>query len=127
MAEKVIIDTDPGIDDAFALIYAFKSPLFEVLGLTTVYGNASIDQVTHNARALVDRAGVACPVAQGRWRSALDRAPALPGDGPWRRWPGRSIARSGSGTAEPLVCGRLYHRDRPRPSARGLAGSHRAR
>lgn len=65
MAEKVIIDTDPGIDDAFALFYAFRSPLFEVLGLTTVYGNASIDQVTHNAQALVDLAGVTCPVAKG--------------------------------------------------------------
>lgn len=65
MAEKVIIDTDPGIDDAFALFYAFTSPLFDVLGLTTVYGNASIDQVTHNARALVDLAGLDCPVARG--------------------------------------------------------------
>ena len=65
MAEKILIDTDPGIDDAFAILYAFKSPDFDVLGLTTVYGNASIEQTTHNARALVDMGGKPCPVAQG--------------------------------------------------------------
>lgn len=64
--EKIIIDTDPGIDDAFAIFYALKSPAFDVLGLTTVYGNASITQTTHNALALVDLAGAGgCPVAQG--------------------------------------------------------------
>ena len=65
MAEKILIDTDPGIDDAFAILYAFKSPDFDVLGLTTVYGNASIEQTTRNARALVDMGGKPCPVAQG--------------------------------------------------------------
>ena len=65
MPEKILIDTDPGIDDAFAILYALKSPDFDVLGLTTVYGNASIEQTTHNARALVDMGGKPCPVAQG--------------------------------------------------------------
>ena len=65
MAEKILIDTDPGIDDAFAILYALKSPDFDVLGLTTVYGNASIEQTTHNARALVDMGGKPCPVARG--------------------------------------------------------------
>ena len=65
MGEKILIDTDPGIDDAFAILYALKSPDFDVLGLTSIYGNASIEQTTHNARALVDMGGQACPVAQG--------------------------------------------------------------
>ena len=65
MTEKIIIDTDPGIDDAFAIFYALRSSEIEVLGLTTVYGNAPIAQTTHNALALVERAGVACPVARG--------------------------------------------------------------
>ena len=60
MTEKILIDTDPGIDDAFAILYALKSPDFDVLGLTTVYGNASIEQTTHNARALVDMGGKPC-------------------------------------------------------------------
>ena len=65
MTERLLIGTDPGIDDAFAILYALKSPDFDVLGLTTVYGNASIEQTTHNARALVDMGGKPCPVAQG--------------------------------------------------------------
>ena len=54
------IDTDPGIDDAFAIFYALKSQEIDVLGLTSVYGNASIDQTTHNALALVEMAGGEC-------------------------------------------------------------------
>lgn len=65
MTEKIIIDTDPGIDDAFAIFYALRCPEIEVLGLTSVYGNASIDQTTHNALALVEMAGAECPVAKG--------------------------------------------------------------
>lgn len=65
MREKIIIDTDPGIDDAFAIFYALRSAQFDVLGLTAVYGNASIEQTTHNALALVELAGADCPVARG--------------------------------------------------------------
>ena len=65
MTEKIIIDTDPGIDDAFAIFYALRSPEIEVLGLTTVYGNAPIAQTTHNALVLVEMTGIACPVARG--------------------------------------------------------------
>ena len=41
MAEKVIIDTDPGIDDSMAIFYALNSPEIELLALTTIFGNAS--------------------------------------------------------------------------------------
>ena len=42
MAHKIILDTDPGIDDAMAIFFAFQSPDIEVLGLTTVYGNVPV-------------------------------------------------------------------------------------
>ena len=43
MTRKIIIDTDPGIDDAMAILAAFHSPELEVLGLTAVFGNADVD------------------------------------------------------------------------------------
>lgn len=55
--QKVIIDTDPGVDDALALMMALKNPGFEVLGITTVAGNATIENVTRNARYVLDFLG----------------------------------------------------------------------
>lgn len=57
MAQKVIIDTDPGIDDAMAIFMALESPELEVLGLTTVFGNATLEDVTRNALGLLQVAG----------------------------------------------------------------------
>ncbi|MCX8024768.1 MAG: nucleoside hydrolase [Thermanaerothrix sp.] len=66
MAEKVIIDTDPGIDDAMAILLALRSPELEVIGLTSVFGNATIEVTTANALRLVELEGhQAIPVAQG--------------------------------------------------------------
>lgn len=53
MIKNIIIDTDPGVDDAFALAYALKNPKFNILGITTVSGNNGIDQVTENTLRLV--------------------------------------------------------------------------
>lgn len=73
-AQQVIIDTDPGIDDAMAIFLALASPELDVVGLTTVYGNCAIDVATRNALALLDIAarpdipvamGAAAPVATG--------------------------------------------------------------
>lgn len=50
---KIIIDTDPGIDDAFAITTAFQYDGFDVLGLTTVAGNKLIDVVTANGSKLI--------------------------------------------------------------------------
>ncbi|PZC48881.1 MAG: uridine nucleosidase [Chloroflexi bacterium] len=50
---KVLIDTDPGVDDAVALALAFCLPDLEVVGLTSVGGNASIDDTTRNLAALL--------------------------------------------------------------------------
>ena len=61
----VIFDTDPGIDDAMALAFLARRPEFELLGITTVLGNARIATVTRNALYLRERFGLAAPVAQG--------------------------------------------------------------
>ncbi|MEX0287647.1 MAG: nucleoside hydrolase [Flavobacteriaceae bacterium] len=63
---KLIIDTDPGIDDSMAIQFAFASGKFEVLGLTTVFGNVDVDLTTTNALRLLhllDRTDV--PVSKG--------------------------------------------------------------
>lgn len=59
----VILDCDPGHDDAVAILLAARH--FEVLGITTVAGNASVDLTTLNARRIVDLAGLPIPVARG--------------------------------------------------------------
>ncbi len=65
MARKIIIDTDPGIDDALAIFFAFKAPQLDVLGLTTTFGNVSVELATKNALTLTEIAEVDVPVAQG--------------------------------------------------------------
>lgn len=49
MTTRVLIDTDPGIDDAVAILYALAAPDLEVLGITTVAGNIGIERTTRNA------------------------------------------------------------------------------
>jgi purine nucleosidase len=62
----VLIDTDPGIDDALALILALRSPELEVRGITTVHGNVPVDRATRNAFRILDLVGRRdIPVAQG--------------------------------------------------------------
>ena len=63
---KIIIDTDPGVDDALAIAFAALHPDLELLGLTTVFGNVSVEQSTVNAGYLVDLLGIKhVPVAKG--------------------------------------------------------------
>ncbi|KAH7572713.1 hypothetical protein ACOSP7_006022 [Xanthoceras sorbifolium] len=64
--KKIIIDTDPGIDDAMAIFLALKSPEVEVIGLTTIYGNVYTTLATRNALHLLEVAGrTDIPVAEG--------------------------------------------------------------
>ncbi|EFH57698.1 inosine-uridine preferring nucleoside hydrolase family protein [Arabidopsis lyrata subsp. lyrata] len=64
--EKLIIDTDPGIDDSMAIMMAFQTPELEILGLTTVFGNVSTQDATRNALLLCEIAGFPdVPVAEG--------------------------------------------------------------
>ncbi|MBS3131875.1 nucleoside hydrolase [Candidatus Woesearchaeota archaeon] len=63
--KKVIIDTDPGVDDALAIAYALKSQLLEVVALTTVFGNSQVDQTTRNALSLIKFLNADIPVYKG--------------------------------------------------------------
>ncbi len=57
MAERIIIDTDPGVDDALAILMALGSPELEVEALTTVFGNVDIVNTTRNASIILEVAG----------------------------------------------------------------------
>ncbi|SEP82771.1 Inosine-uridine nucleoside N-ribohydrolase [Devosia sp. YR412] len=62
---KVIFDTDPGIDDAMALLYLSKLAEVELLGITTVVGNADIATTTRNALFLRQQFDISAPVIRG--------------------------------------------------------------
>lgn len=82
---RLIIDTDPGVDDAVAILMALASPDVEVVGLTTVGGNVPLARSTRNALALLQAAGrLDVPVAQGSTRPLRGRytyAPQFHGPG----------------------------------------------
>jgi len=61
----IILDTDPGIDDAMAIFYAMADPELELVGMTTVFGNVFTPDGTRNALALAELAGQDIPVAEG--------------------------------------------------------------
>lgn len=65
-AKKIIMDCDPGVDDgiAMALIAAYPE-IFQVLAVTTVNGNQTLDKVTKNALDLTEFYGMDVPVAKG--------------------------------------------------------------
>ena len=56
MSTKIILDCDPGHDDAVAILLAVGNPAIDLLGVTTVGGNQSLDKVTYNARAVLEKA-----------------------------------------------------------------------
>ena len=57
MTRKIIIDTDPGQDDALAILLAFASPELDVLGITAVAGNVPLALTELNARKICELAG----------------------------------------------------------------------
>jgi len=65
-AQRVIIDCDPGVDDALALVFAHGHPDLEVCGITTVAGNVDLGQTTANALRVRDYVGMRdVPVVAG--------------------------------------------------------------
>ncbi|MBU0927031.1 MAG: nucleoside hydrolase [Spirochaetes bacterium] len=66
MKRTILIDCDPGIDDAIAIMMALAAPELEVVGITTVGGNVGAEATTRNALALATLAGRRVPVARGR-------------------------------------------------------------
>lgn len=65
---RVIIDTDPGIDDAMAILFAHLEPSIELVGLTSIFGNVTTNIATRNALALTEMMGGNVPVAHGAER-----------------------------------------------------------
>ena len=54
--EKIILDCDPGHDDAMAIMLAVGNPKIDLVGVTTVGGNQSLEKVTYNARSVLEMA-----------------------------------------------------------------------
>jgi len=86
---SIIIDTDPGIDDAMAIFYALGAPEIDVVGITTVFGNAPVATTTRNALSLLEIAGRRdIPVARGAarplasaYRGSVDQVHGADGQG----------------------------------------------
>lgn len=65
MKRQVVIDTDPGIDDALALLLAYKSRELSLEGVTVVAGNVPVQQGVQNALRVLDLVGADVPVFAG--------------------------------------------------------------
>lgn len=69
---KVIFDTDPGVDDAMALLYLHRHPGINLIGVTTVFGNAPIEITTRNAQFLHQKWKIEAPIAKGAGKAYDD-------------------------------------------------------
>ena len=82
---KLVIDTDPGVDDAIAILIALAAPQVEVMGLTSVGGNVPLARTTRNALALLQTASREdIPVSKGAsrpFRGKFKYAPQFHGPG----------------------------------------------
>ena len=65
MTHKILIDTDPGIDDAMAIFYAALHPDIEIVGMTSIFGNVTTNIAVRNAIVLAEKVGQPIPVAKG--------------------------------------------------------------
>jgi purine nucleosidase/pyrimidine-specific ribonucleoside hydrolase len=68
---QILLDCDPGHDDAIALLLALASPELELLGVTTVAGNQTLEKTSANAIRVLELVGVDVPVAAGADRPLL--------------------------------------------------------
>lgn len=85
----VILDGDPGHDDAIAWMLAKSSPMLEIRAVTSVCGNQTIEKTTYNALRICTLLGIDCPIAMGKPAPLLAKpmnAPSVHGqsglDGP---------------------------------------------
>ena len=66
MTKRIIIDTDPGVDDSFTFLLALASPEIKLEALTTTQGNVTVDKATRNALSVLELAHAShIPVVQG--------------------------------------------------------------
>src|SRR5271163_3249068 len=72
-ALPVLIDCDPGVDDALALLLAFASPELDLRAITVSAGNVGLPETLRNAAGLAALAGCAAPIIAGAERPILGR------------------------------------------------------
>ncbi|MEL6336597.1 MAG: nucleoside hydrolase [Pseudomonadota bacterium] len=77
-AIPLILDTDPGIDDAIAIMAAIAAPQIDLKALTTVFGNVPVATAMRNAQFLAASAGAAVPVAKGAAAPLVQAPPPHP-------------------------------------------------
>lgn len=70
---KIILDMDPGIDDAVALLLALNNPRIEVLAVTAANGNVSVNKSAYNALRIIESLGRKVAVAKGSSRPLFKR------------------------------------------------------
>ena len=91
MTQKIILDCDPGHDDALALLLAHAHPAVDLLAVTTVAGNQTLDRTTLNARRVMSVGGIRnVPVAAGAERPLMRdqlTAPEVHGESGLDGWP----------------------------------------
>ncbi len=109
---RLIIDTDPGVDDAIAILLALAAPQVKLAGLTTTGGNVPRARATRNALALLDAVGrFDIPAARGAARPLSGRfLPSVAFHGPGGlpvRLPNSSRPVTG-GTAVDLLARELF-------------------
>jgi inosine-uridine nucleoside N-ribohydrolase len=75
---RIVIDTDPGVDDAAAILLALANPEIEVVGITAVDGNVALAKTARNALRICELAGVEVPVAAGAQRPLIREKPWHP-------------------------------------------------
>ncbi|MCX5480492.1 nucleoside hydrolase [Kaistia geumhonensis] len=112
---KVIFDTDPGVDDAMALLFLHRAPQVEIVGVTTTFGNGRIDTTTWNALYLTERFGIDAPVASG---------PAAPLVGPAP--PPTDFVHGANGLGDIPLPATLRRKADPRPAHRFIIDTVRA-
>ena len=82
--KKVWIDTDPGIDDTVAMAMLFESSEIEIVGISTIFGNATVDLTTKNAKIILEAVGEeSIPLARGAYYPLhvhLDTSPFVHGE-----------------------------------------------
>jgi len=112
---KVIFDTDPGVDDAMALLFLHYAREVELVGITTTFGNGRIDTTTWNALYLTERFGIDAPVASG---------PATPLVGPAP--PPTDFVHGANGLGDVPLPTTLGRKPDPRPAHRFIIDMVRA-
>jgi inosine-uridine nucleoside N-ribohydrolase len=76
---RILIDCDPGHDDAVAILFAARH--LDLVGITTVHGNSTVENTTRNALAILELAGIDVPVAIGCADPLAQRRAPRPGTG----------------------------------------------